>query len=289
MTKSLKVLVSGATGNQGGAVVRSLLKSGHSVIALTRNPDSSQAQQLRTLGAETLKVNLDDKNSVLNALNGVDTFYLMGSPQEAGVEGEVRQGVSLADAAREAGVGHLVYGSVANADQNTGIPHFDSKYAVEKHIASLGVPYTITAPVFFMDNVIAPWSIEALKSGNVMLAMPGNRNLQQVSVRNIGEFVTSVIERRESVFGKRFDFAGDELSGEESAKLISNAIGNPISYQELPLDAVRAQSEDMAAMFDWFVRVGYNVDLEQLHNEFPEVAWQAYDQWVGSVDWSILN
>ena len=115
MTKNLTVLVAGATGNQGGAVANALLKRGHKVRALTRNEESSAAKRLAERGAEIVRANLDDIKSVTRAMQGVDTFYLMGSPFEGGVEAETRQGIRLADAAKEAEIGHLVYGAVLGA------------------------------------------------------------------------------------------------------------------------------------------------------------------------------
>ena len=193
------------------------------------------------------------------------------------------------DAAKGADVGHLVYGSVANADLDTGIPHFDSKYQVEEHIKTLGVSYTISAPVFFMDNVIAPWALDALKGGKIMQAMPGDRALQQVSVKNIGEFVASLIGRREEVFGKRFDFAGDELTGDECATTLTRITDHKVIYEPLPVSVVKQQSDDMAAMFEWFDRVGYNVNIPDLHRSFSDVNWQSYSQWVESQDWQFLK
>lgn len=289
MTKKLSVLVSGATGNQGGAVTQALLASGHKVRALTRNTESSRARQLADQGVELIQGNLDDAKSLGRALQGIDSFYLMGSPQEVGVDGETKQGIALADAAKGADVGHLVYGSVANADLDTGIPHFDSKYQVEEHIKTLGVPYTISAPVFFMDNVIAPWALDALKGGKIMQAMPADRALQQVSVKNIGEFVASLISRREEVFGKRFDFAGDELTGDECATTLTRITGHHVIYEALPVSVVKQQSDDMAAMFEWFDRIGYNVDIPELHRSFSDVNWQSYSQWVASQDWQFLK
>jgi len=289
MSKKLSVLVSGATGNQGGAVTQALLASGHKVRALTRNTESSRARQLADQGVELIQGNLDDAKSLGRALQGTDSFYLMGSPQEAGVDGETKQGIALADAAKGADVGHLVYGSVANADLDTGIPHFDSKYQVEEHIKTLGVPYTISAPVFFMDNVIAPWALDALKGGKIMQAMPADRVLQQVSVKNIGEFVASLISRREEVFGKRFDFAGDELTGDECATTLTRITGHHVIYEALPVSVVKQQSDDMAAMFEWFDRIGYNVDIPELHRSFSDVNWQSYSQWAASQDWQFLK
>ncbi len=119
--------------------------------------------------------------------------------------------------------------------------------------------------------------------------MPADRSLQQVSVRNIGEFVASLIDRRESAFGGRFDFAGDELSGEESAEILTQVTGHAVSYEALPMSVVKEQSDDMAAMFEWFDQVGYNVDLPELHESFPEIDWQSYSQWVESQDWGFLT
>ena len=289
MTTKLMVLVSGATGSQGGAVTQALLASGHKVRALTRNTESPRARRLEEQGVELVRGDLDDADSLKQALQGVDSFYLMGSPQEAGADGEAKQGISMANAAKAANVGHLVYSSVANANLNTGIPHFDSKYLVEEHIKTLGTPYTISAPVFFMDNFIAHWSLDALKAGKIMLAMPSDRSLQQISVKNIGEFVASLINRREEVFGKRFDIAGDELTGDECAGILTRITGHQLSYEASPLSVVKKQSDDMAAMFAWIDTVGYSADIPKLHKSFSDVDWQSYSQWADAQDWNFLK
>ncbi|WP_457298752.1 NmrA/HSCARG family protein [Phyllobacterium sp. P5_D12] len=289
MTTKRNVLVTGATGQQGGAVAHALLSGGHRVKALTRKPDSDTARRLASAGAEIVAGDLGDATSVLKAANDVDTMFLMGNSYEAGVEAETRQGILAADAAKAAGVGHLIYSSVADADKKTGIPHFDSKYLVEKHVAGLGIPYTISAPVAFMENIVAPWSIGALRQGTHAFAMPPKRALQLVAVADIGAFVAALVERRERVFGKRFDFAGDELSGEEQVKILSQAIGRPINYQEIPIAAARQQSEDVALMFEWFDRVGYDVDISALQRDFPEVSWHSFAGWARKFDWSFLE
>jgi uncharacterized protein YbjT (DUF2867 family) len=119
--------------------------------------------------------------------------------------------------------------------------------------------------------------------------MPPKRVLQLVALADIGAFVAALVERRERVFGKRFDFAGDELSGEEQAKILSQAIGRPIGYQEIPIAVARQQSEDAALMFEWFDRVGYDVDIAALRKEFPEVRWHRFADWARSFDWSALG
>jgi uncharacterized protein YbjT (DUF2867 family) len=286
MTSKRSILVTGATGQQGGAVTRALLSRGHRVKALTRKPDSDPARQLAAAGAEVVAGDLADAASIVQAAKDVDTMFLMGNSYEAGLEEETRQGILAADAAKAAGIGHLIYSSVADADKQTGIPHFESKYLVEQHVRQLGIPHTISAPVAFMENAVAPWSTGALIQGTLAFAMPPKRVLQLVALADIGAFVAALAERREQVFGKRYDFAGDELSGEEQAKILTEAIGRPIHYQEIPIAAARQQSEDAALMFEWFDRVGYDVDIAALRRQFPEVRWHGFADWARAFDWS---
>ena len=289
MSTKRSVLVAGATGQQGGAVAHALLSRGHRVKALTRKPDGEAGRRLAAAGAEVVAGDLGDAASVVKAASDVDTMFLMGNSYEAGMEAETRQGIIAADAAKAAGIGHLIYSSVADADKDTGIPHFESKYLVEKHVAGLGIPYTISAPVAFMENIVAPWSIGALREGTHAFAMPAERVLQLVALADIGAFVAGLAERREQVFGKRFDFAGDELSGEEQAKILSQALGRTIHYQEIPIALARQQSEDAALMFEWFDRVGYDADIAALRRDFPEVRWHSFKDWAREFDWSILE
>ena len=137
------ILVTGATGQQGGSLTRLLLQKKHKVYALTRNTQSPAAQDLRNRGANIVKGDLDDSDSLKRAVKDVESVFLMGTPFEDGTEGETRRGKLMADIAKENNIEHLVYSSVANADKNTGIPHFESKYKIEQHIKNLGIPYTI--------------------------------------------------------------------------------------------------------------------------------------------------
>jgi uncharacterized protein YbjT (DUF2867 family) len=143
---NLSVLVCGATGNQGGALARLLLGRRHRVRAFVRRPGSPEAAELERSGAELAEGDYDQPSTVEEAARGVDAGFVVATPYEAGTEAEVRHGIAAAEAAREAGVSHLVYSSVASADRDTDIPHFDSKREVERHIEGLGVPYTIVAP-----------------------------------------------------------------------------------------------------------------------------------------------
>ena len=289
MSTSRFVLVTGATGQQGGAVVQALLARGHRVRGLTRNTGSASAQRLADQGVEVVAGDFTDQDSLVRAATGVDAIYAMSTPFEKGMDAETAQGLAITDAAKQTGVGHLVYSSVSDADRNTGIPHFDSKYAVEEAIGASGVPFTISAPVFFMDNFLQPWMGLDPAAGTLSMAMPGTRALQQIAVADIGAFATALIERREAVFGQRFNIAGDELTGDETAAVFSKITGRPIRYQGFSPDAMRAHSEDMAIMFEWFDSTGYSADIARLRRDFPEVAWQDLAGWAARQDWSVLD
>ena len=289
MSKKLSVLVMGATGNQGGAVVRNLLTKGHRIRTLTRNPDSPKAKQLAEQGVEVLKGDFTDSKSMVKAAQGMDTVFAMTTPFEGGVDAETKQGIDLANAVKQAGVGHLVFNSVGSGDRNTNIPHFDSKYKVEQHIASIKIPYTIVAPVYFMDNVFTPWFLPSIQEGTLKFAMPADRPLQQVSVDNIGAFSAAMIERREKVFGQRFDIAGAELTGKETVGAIAKASGRDIVYEGFDPEFMRADNADFAEMFLWFNKVGYSADIKNLRKEFPEVPWQNFEEWAQQQDWSVIK
>src|SRR5437868_8573042 len=145
------VVVTGSTGKQGGAVARGLLERGHKVRAVTRDPNSSQAKLLANTGAALVAAALEDTAAITKALEGATSLFAMTTPF-GGTDAETRQGIAAADAAKAAGV-HLVFTSVGSANRQTGIPHFDSKYEVEKYIAKVGVRATILAPVAFMENL----------------------------------------------------------------------------------------------------------------------------------------
>jgi uncharacterized protein YbjT (DUF2867 family) len=290
MANLLSVLVSGATGQQGGALARILLGRGHTVRAFVRRPDSFEAEELERLGAELAEGDFEEPSSIEAAARDTDALYIVATPFEAGMEAETRHGIAAADAAKAAGVEHLVYSSVADADKDTGIPHFDSKREVEKHIEGLGIPYTIVAPVYFMDNLLAPWTLPQLKEGRFPMALPPSRPLQQIALSDIASFAALVLENRKKFLDRRVDIASDELAGEELAEILRRVTGHEIHYVELPLEQVRqAMGEDGARMFEWFDEVGYSADIEALRREHPEVRWHTFEEWAKEQDWSALG
>ena len=285
MAQKLTVVVTGSTGKQGGAVARGLLERGHKVRAVTRDPNSSHATVLANAGATLVAASLEDTAAITKALEGATSLFAMTTPF-GGTDAETRQGIIAADAAKAAGV-HLVFTSVGSANRQTGIPHFDSKYEVEKHIAKVGVRATILAPVAFMENLY--FIREQLAKGIYGSALAPTRALAQVAVTDIGAVAVRVLEDAGRFTGKRFDLASDELTGNDALAILSRVTGRPFDYYQIPLDVIRQRmGEDAVRMYEWFDRVGFTVDRAALRREFPDVAFHDIESCAKTQDWNAL-
>lgn len=282
------VLVTGATGKQGGAVARLLHQHGHMVRAMTRRPESDAARELSALGIDVVRADMDEPASLATALEAVNAVFAMATPYEQGVDAELREGKNLADAAHAAGVEHYVYSSVASADRKTGIPHFESKMRIEEHIHALGLPFTIIRPVYFMENLFWPASMQALRSGILRMPLPPGRKLQQIDVAAVAQLSVMALEDRPRFLGQVLDIASDELDGDEAAAALTRASGLSIRYVQQPTNEVRAYSEDLALMYDWFDRVGYDADIAALKREYGAVSWRSFQTWASTFDWPTL-
>ena len=257
MTKRI-VLISGATGQQGGATARALAGKGFTIRALTRNPDSDAAKALAATGAEIVKGDLDDEASLKAALADAWGAYAVQNTWTAGVEGEEAQGHRFAKAARAAGVQHFVYASVASADRKTGIPHFDNKSRVEDTVRSLGfTSYAIIRPVFFMENLPSPWFLNGDK---LVSALYPKTVLQMIAVSDIGEY-GALAFTDERFRNLELDIAGDAATMPQTAEILSGALGRTIEYLEIPMSEIRKNSDDFALMLEWFDAVGYDADI----------------------------
>lgn len=260
------ILVTGATGQQGGAVIRYLLRAGQKVRAFTRHPE--KAEHLKTLGVEVVQGDLTDEASVKRALQGIKRMFLVTTPYEAGTDIETKQGISAVEAAKEAGLEHLVYSSVGSAQRNTAIPHFDSKRAVELRIQELGIRNTIIRPVFFMDNFGAPWALPMAQQGIISFPMMPETRLAMVAVDNVGDYIAQALLHPEKYLGQEIELAGEELTIPKAAEIISRATGKKIVFQQLPDEsAEKVFGHDFAEMFRWFDKVGYNPDIPMLEKK----------------------
>jgi len=262
------ILVSGATGQQGGSVARNLLERGFGVRALTRDPDKPEAKELAGLGAEVVSGDLEDASSIERVLDGVHGVFSVQQFFEAGYEGEVRQGVRLADAAKSAGVEHYVYSSVGSAHRETGILHFESKWEVEEHVRGSGVSYTVLRPVFFMQN----WEFmrEPILGGTLPQPLDPDRPLQMLAVEDIGVFVAMAFENPDEWIGRMVDLAGDEMAMLEIADTFARVTGRQVDYVQVPWEGFEEQmDEEATVMYRWFNDYGYEADIAALEKEHP--------------------
>ncbi len=267
MAATKTILVTGATGQQGGAVARALLRKGQNVRVMTRRPE--KLQDLARLGAKIVRGDFEDRKTLGDALQGVQGIFVMGTFIEKGVEAEARHGEETISVCREAGVPHVVYSSVCAAEKHTGIPHFESKARVERAIEETGQPATILRPVWFMENFEAPWLLPSIQEGVLRTPLLADRKLQMIALADIGEFASEAFLRPADFIGKKIDLAGDALSLPEVAARISKALNRPVRYEVIPDErAEDAVGPDFAAMYRWFNREGYRVDIEGLRKTY---------------------
>jgi uncharacterized protein YbjT (DUF2867 family) len=286
MADTKNVLVSGATGNQGGAVARELLAHGYRVRAMTRKPLSDPARALGKLGAELVQGDLDDEASIARALAGAWGAFAVQNTWEAGVEKEEIQGKRFAKAAREAGVQHFVYSSVGSAHRKTGIPHFDNKWRVEETVRSLGFPsYFVLRPVFFMENLLSPWFKPGIDGGKLMMGIKPQTVLQMIAVGDIGKYGRWAFDNHQKLNGRAIDIAGDARTMPETARIIGEAAGKTVEFVQVPIEEVRKASTDYALMLEWFDRVGYNADIPGTSRE-SGIAPTTLPEWAGRTAWS---
>ena len=260
------VLITGATGKQGGATIRSLQGKGFNLRAMTRHPGGEAARVLHGLGVEVVEGDLNDEASLERALEGAWGVYGVQNTWEAGVDGEETQGHRLARVAHAVGVQHYVYASVGSAHRKTGIPHFDNKARVEETVRSLNFPsFVIIRPVFFMENLTSPWF---LNGDTIYAAMKPTTVLQMIAVEDIGKYGAHAFTHAEQMAGREIDIAGDAKTMPEATAILSKAMGRSISFVEIPIAEVRKNSEDFALMLEWFGDVGYNADIAANAREF---------------------
>ena len=264
------VLVTGVTGRQGGAVARALIENGFRVRGMTRNPSSDRAAEMASLGVELIQGDFDDSTSLDAAMTGVSGIFLVTNFWEHNYDGEVRHGRNVVDAANRNGVLHLVFTSVANADQQTAIPHFDSKYEIESYIRQAGVPYTILRPVSFMEN----WEYqrERIMTGKISSPFSESTRLQQISVRDIGRFAALAFSNPESWLGRSLNIAGDEYTMREAMDLFTQVTGNLVTFERLPWDAyLKVAGKEMTIMDRWIDGTGYSADIKLVRSLLPDM------------------
>ncbi len=280
--KQKKILVTGATGQQGGAVMTSLLDQGDRVRIMTRNPD--KAKSMQGPGVEVVKGDFRDPGSLTTAVTGVDGAFVMGTPYEEGPGAETAQGKAMVDACAAKKIGHVVYSSVCCAGSSTGIPHFDSKYEVEKHLKRSGLAYTIVRPVWFMENFASPRYRPSIEKGVLSTPLHPRRILRMVSVGDIGRIVAHAFTNPSRTMGREFDVAGDEMDMERIVRELSLIRYRRIRYDHIPeAYAEEAVGHEEALMFQWFNEHGWDVDAIYTRNlfEYYGIPLTSFRQYLG--------
>jgi uncharacterized protein YbjT (DUF2867 family) len=280
------VLVTGATGRQGGAVVRHMRAKSWNLRALTRNTSSYAAKQLACQGIELVQGDLDDPESLERAAHGVYGIYSVQDFWTVGARREIQQGKNLANAAKRAGVEHLVYSSAGGAERKSGITHFETKWEVEKHIRALKLPATVFRPAAFMETYHILEVEVGLLKGKLADPIRGDKPYQTIATDDIGGFVALAFERPKDFIGAEIEIAGSELTNIQAAEVFSRVLNRPVRFQKLPMPIVRLfLGKEFYQMFRWFNHAGYQADVDGLRTRYPELALRTLEDWLREEGW----
>ena len=275
------ILVIGATGHQGGAVVEALLRTDFSVRAMVRDMRSDNAQSLKKRRVEIVLADLDDFDSLIHSMDGAYGTFSMLNFMDAGVQKEEDRGKRVADAAKETAMHHFIYSSVGGAERNTGIPHFESKWHVEQHIRELELPYSIVRPTTFMTNLMeSPANMRFGASS--MMQREKMKPLQMIAVQDIGKWVAHMFRNRDKFLGKAVEIAGDEVDFPKMMAAYKKVYGKTPMDVQAPPSTSATQSAfpiaDFQKMLNWINTYGYKADLEMNRREIPDLL--TYEQFI---------
>ena len=279
------VLITGATGQQGGAVIRHMLAKGWHLRALTRNSSGDTALNLARQGVELAQGDLDDLASLEDAAHGVYGIYSLQNFWKVGAKREVQQGKNLADVAKKAGVEHFVYSSAGGAERNSGIGHFETKWEIEQYIRQLGLPATMIRPVAFMENYYNEQTEIGILQGKFTDAVRADKPYQTIAVDDIGAFVALAFDRPKEFIGQALEIAGSELTNPQAAEVFSRVLGKSVEFQELPMPVVQSWGEEYYQMFRWFNEEGFKANIADLRRRYPEVHLHTLEEWLRSEGW----
>ncbi len=274
------ILVAGATGNQGGAVIDALARDSRrwDIRALTRNPDSRKARALSARGVKVFAGDMADAGTLNAALVGVYGVFSVQNPMTAGLEKEVLQGVTLANAAQAAGVRHLVHTSAGGADRESGVPHFETKWRIEQHLRAIGLPATILRPASFMEGFGAPGIQRAVGLGIFGSAVPADKPLQMIAVSDIGIFARLAWDNPSRYLGAALELAGDELTTAQILATFRRATGKRF-VPRVPIPAaLTRRMGDPGKMITWIAEDGCHADISALRALHPELL--RFEDWL---------
>jgi len=269
MENKKQIFVTGITGNQGSAVARHLIDSGHKVTGLTRDANSEKAQHLKNQGVNIVEGNLNDSTTYQSEMKKSDAIFFVQSLQRK--NSEIQQGKKFIDTVTSNNIKHLVYSSVLGADLNTGVPHFDSKYEIEKYIRSSNINYTILRPASFYENYLIPQVADSIKKGKCISPLNKTCKQQMIGVDDIGKIAAQVISTPEKYLSKTLSIATYENQIGNLPQLFSEAINKHVQYKKLPGFIVRlAMGNSLHKMFKYLNQNDFCVinNIQEVRDEF---------------------
>ncbi len=276
------ILVTGATGHQGGSVFQYLREKGFPVRVLTRDPDSEKSRRMVGPGVEVLRGDLNEPATLGAALDELFGVYSVQNPMQSGGAGqEVKQANTLADAANRADVSHFVYSSAAGVDVEGGPSFFEDKVKIEDHLRGTGLKYTILRPVSFMENWLGMRE-QIEQQGRITLPFAPETRMQMIAVSDIGVFAGIAFEKPGAWQGRTVTLAGDQLSMTGIAEAFSRATGREVKYEQMSWeDCERKMGREFALMYRVFEREQNLADIDALRQEYPNLT--NFERWLNTV------
>jgi uncharacterized protein YbjT (DUF2867 family) len=247
------IAVVGATGRQGGQVVRHLLADGWHVRAITRKPGGKNAAMLKQRGADVVEADLEDPKSLDSAFAGAHGVFNMQAPHSGSIETEIRQGTNAARSAARAGVSHVVYGSAGPGEAKTGIEQWDAKIEVARRMNELGLPLTVLRPMAFMELMVDPTFYPQASTWYTMPKFAGVEcRIPWLSVRDLGAIVAKAFADPESFIGRDLRLAADVKSLAECRVIYRDVKSKNPPRFPMPLFLFRKfVGDDVLNMWRW--------------------------------------
>ncbi len=268
------ILVIGATGNQGEAVVQALLKSDFALRAFVRKLAPKQSHhpkihKLKEQGIEIMEGDLDDFDSLTHAMDGCYGVFSVINFQDGGVAKEEERGKRVADAAQKTGVEYFVYSSVGGADRHSGVPHFESKWHVEQHIRKIALASSIIRPTTFMTNLMEMPAAMRFIALSMSRGSFAEKPLQMIAVRDIGKWAAHMFLHPEHYVSRAVEIAGDEVTFSQMVTAYKKVYGKTPGSMWFPSSLF--SRGDLGKMFTWITRYGYQADLSMNRAEIPDL------------------
>jgi len=275
-----RILVTGATGNQGSATVYELLKNDFKVFALTRDPRSQEAENLKKAGAILVKGDLEDTDVLREVFQKIDGLFLVlpgvwVSSRETD-EKEADLGIQTLTLAEEQGVKFVLYSSVLASDkQDRFRPRF--KFTIEKYLLQSTLQGAVIRPASFMENLLLPSF--GLGDNKFINPLPEETAISWVTTKDIGTFARIIFQNYQDFNGKTIDFGGALFTPKQILELLEKKLGKPIEFIQVPLKTLYQQSETFAKLVEMVAEEGYDpIDYNFISSWLPKLI--SFEEWL---------